>query len=306
MRTYEPLSVANHAWTFWRTMSEVSPRIIREEMTRDFRLCLVGSEENRAWFLERLIPPTSTRIEREDGKERLYLLDTAPDEGIAEVSAATFYLAGAEDTIGVRGARSAPFVGTYDEALAWVAQTRASQAVAFGRYLPGMRAVAAQRLILNASANNARFAFLSALPWVIPVSLPFLPASSAVDVFVLTKNQAMLVMRLAAVYGQAPGYTRQVKEILGTVAGAMGWRLLARELAGMIPAGVGLAAKTAIAYSGTITVGKAALFYYQKGQQMSPEQIRQVHQESEAEAKEQAEQLAAHPPQPEELPDLSQ
>ncbi|MBB6051673.1 hypothetical protein [Armatimonas rosea] len=304
MRAIEPLGAANQAWTFWKTMSEVSPRVVRDEMTRDFRLSIVGTEEDRQWFLDRLIPETATRIEREDGRERLYLLDRAPDEGVSEVSAATFYLAGPDQPLGVRGVRCAPFVGSYDEAMAWVAQTRAGQGVAFGRYLPGMRPAVAQRLILNASANNARFAFLSALPWILPVSLPFLPASSAVDVFVLTKNQAMLVMRLAAAHGQAPGYTHQVKEILGTVAGAMGWRLLARELAGMIPAGIGVAAKTAIAYSGTITVGKAALYYYQKGHQMTAEQIRNIHKESEAEAKAVAEQVISNPPSPEDLTEL--
>jgi uncharacterized protein (DUF697 family) len=285
-------------------MSEVSPRVVREEMTRDFRISIVGIEENRQWFVERLIPGTATRIEREDGRERLYLLDSPPEEGIAEVSSATFYVEGPTDPIGVRGVKCAPFVGSFDEAMAWTALTRASQGVAFGRYLPGMRPAVANRLILSASANNARFAFLSALPWILPVPLPFLPASSAVDVFVLTKNQAMLVMRLAAAYGHPPGYTRQVKEILGTVAGAMGWRLLARELAGMIPAGIGVAAKTAIAYSGTITVGKAALFYYQKGQQMTVEQIRQVHKESEAEAKAEAERVAANPPTLDDLTEL--
>lgn len=298
------MSVANQAWSFWRAISEVSPRVIREEMTRDFRLAVVGSEENQKWFLERLIPTTSTRIEREDGKERLYLLEKAPEEGIAEASAATFYLQGPDDPLGVRGVKCAPFVGSFEDAMAWIAQTRSSQGVAFGRYLPGMRAAVAQRLILNASANNARFAFLSALPGILPVTLPFLPASSAMDVLVLTKNQAMLVMRLAAAHGQPPGYTRQVKEILGTVAGAMGWRLLARELAGMIPAGVGVAAKTAIAYSGTITVGKAALFYYQKGRLMTAEEIRRVHQDSEAEAEAEAKRVVENPPTPEDLADL--
>jgi len=297
----QSLSVANQAWSFWRTVSEVSPRVIREEMTRDFRLALIGTEENREWFLRRLLPETATRIEREDGREKLYLLDDDPAEGIAEVSAAMFYLAEPTEPIGVRGPRCVPFVGDFDKSLEWVALQRPAQAIAMGRYLPGARAAMCQRLILNASANNARFAFLSALPWVIPVSLPFLPASSAIDLMVLTKNQTMLVMRLAAAHGQPPGYTRQVKEILSTVASAMGWRFLARELAGMIPAGIGVAAKTAIAYSGTVTVGKAALFYYQKGRQMTATEIRETFAASEAAAKAEAERVAAAPPRPEEL-----
>jgi uncharacterized protein (DUF697 family) len=296
-----PASIANQAWSFWRTMSEVSPRVIREEMTRDFRMAVVGTEANRTWFVERLLPPTATRLEREEGKDRLILLEGPPDEGTSEASAATFYVQRPDEPIGVRGVRGAPFVGNVEQALSWVALTRPWQGVAFARYLPGMRLITANRLILNASSNNARFAFLSALPGILPITLPFLPASSAMDVLVLTKNQAMLVMRLAAAHGHPPGYTRQVKEILGTVAGAMGWRLLARELVGMIPAGVGVAAKTAIAYSGTITVGKTALYYYQKGRLLTAAEIRTVHQESEVEARAEAERVAANPPSPDEL-----
>lgn len=298
------MSVANHAWSFWRTISEVSPRIIREEMTREFRLGIVGQETQRARWRSLLLPEHATRLEREDGGVRLLELDTAPDEAAAASCVATFYLGAEGEPIGVRGPNSLPFVGDDRQALEWVTRVKPDLGVALGRYLPGLRPAACQRLILRASETNARFAFLSALPGVLPITLPFLPASSAMDVIVLTKNQAMLVMRLAAAHGHAPGYTKQVREVLGTVAGAMGWRMLARELVGMIPAGVGVAAKTAIAYSGTITVGKAALYYYQKGRQMTAEEIRQVHAESEAQAHAEALQVSEDPPTPDELPVL--
>ena len=298
------MSIANQAWSFWRTISEVSPRVIREEMTRDYRLALVGDEAERAAFRQLLLPESASRVEREDGGVRLLELPSAPDEGTSAGCAATFYLGAAGEPVGVRGPNGLPFVGTQQQALEWVAQRKPDLCIAFARYLPGMRPMACKRLIMRASETNARFAFLSALPGILPITLPFLPASSAMDVLVLTKNQAMLVMRLAAAHGHPPGYTKQVREVLGTVAGAMGWRLLAREIVGMIPAGIGVAAKTAIAYSGTITVGKAALFYYQKGRQMTADEIRQVHQESEAAAQTQAEQLVKSPPRPEELTEL--
>ena len=65
------MSVANHAWSFWRTISEVSPRIIREEMTREFRLGIVGQEAERARWRGLLLPEHATRLEREDGGVRL-------------------------------------------------------------------------------------------------------------------------------------------------------------------------------------------------------------------------------------------
>src|SRR5687768_1520562 len=92
-------------------------------------------------------------------------------------------------------------------------------------------------------------------------------------------------MRLAAAHGRKPAYTKQVKEMLATVGGALGWRMVARELVGLVPAGIGAALKAGIAYSGTVAVGKAALYYYQTGKKATPEQIRESFNESAEEAK---------------------
>jgi uncharacterized protein (DUF697 family) len=111
------------------------------------------------------------------------------------------------------------------------------------------------------------------------------PAAAVGDLILLTKNQIVLVMRLAAAHGRKPAYTKQVKEMLATVGSALGWRMVARELVGLVPAGVGAALKGGIAYSGTVAVGKAALYYYQTGKKATPEQIREAFNESTDEAK---------------------
>ena len=117
------------------------------------------------------------------------------------------------------------------------------------------------------------------------------PASSLADVILLTKNQLMMVMRLAAAHGKKPAYTRQVKELLGVIGTALGWRTLAREIVGLVPGGVGFVLKGTIAYSGTMAAGKAALWYYQTGKTPTPDAIRAAYAESEADAKTEVEAL---------------
>ena len=46
---------------------------------------------------------------------------------------------------------------------------------------------------------------LNALPGVIPIIAPLLPAAAIGDIFMLTKNQAMMLYRLAAIHEQATG-----------------------------------------------------------------------------------------------------
>ena len=65
--------------------------------------------------------------------------------------------------------------------------------------------------------------------------------------------------RAAAAVRRAQG---KVGRGLSIVGGAFGWRALARELAGKIPLGGGLIPKGAIAYAGTVAVGKGLEFFY--------------------------------------------
>jgi hypothetical protein len=61
------------------------------------------------------------------------------------------------------------------------------------------------------------------------------------------------------------GYREQRNEIASIIAGAWGWRSLARELAGKIPFGGGLIPKAAIAYAGTFVVGQSLERLYRLG-----------------------------------------
>ena len=56
-------------------------------------------------------------------------------------------------------------------------------------------------------------------------------------------NQIRMLFLLAALSDRTPGYREQRSEIASMIAGAFGWRALARELVGKIPFGGGLVPK---------------------------------------------------------------
>jgi uncharacterized protein (DUF697 family) len=104
------------------------------------------------------------------------------------------------------------------------------------------------------------------------------------DTFLLTKNQAMLLLRLATLYGLSLD-KRRLAELAPIVGAAFGWRTLAREAVGFLPAGFGVVPKAVIAYAGTVAVGRAAAWYYETGRKMPENQLRQIYSESSARAR---------------------
>ncbi len=287
------------AWGTWRTVSEISPRVIIDEAALSVTLAIVASPECAEWLLSELLTPEASVAEKAGAESHFKRLDTPPDFAAAGFYTFTLYLDGPDEPIGVRGKNSVPFVGTLDEVASWMLKARPDLAIALSRAFRRFRVPACDLLIQRASRANSQIAFFSALPKLLPIPLPFLPISSLADVILLTKNQAMLIMRLAAAFGQRPGYNRQVKELLGSVAAALGWRTLARELVDFVPLGIGAALKAGIAFSGTVAVGKAAVFYYETGLKPTPEQIRAFEKDAKPHAEEAAKQLEEiDPPDP--------
>jgi uncharacterized protein (DUF697 family) len=79
------------------------------------------------------------------------------------------------------------------------------------------------------------------------------------DFPVLTLNQIRLVLRLAAAHGVEIDQQR-VPEVLATIGAGLGFRAVARQLAGAVPV-AGWLVKGGIGYAGTRAVGEAAHRY---------------------------------------------
>jgi uncharacterized protein (DUF697 family) len=151
--------------------------------------------------------------------------------------------------------------------------------VPLARRLRGFRALAAEQVIRDVSRVNAEFAAVSGIGQSIPILAPLFPAVVGADVFLLTKNQALMVYRLAAIHGEDLDLRARAREIAAVIGGAFGWRTLARQIAGAVPGGLGLPVRAGIAYSGTYSVGKAAEMLFDTGRRPGRQEMLRLYEE---------------------------
>jgi uncharacterized protein (DUF697 family) len=113
--------------------------------------------------------------------------------------------------------------------------------------VPVLRGPLCAELIARASRRNA----------VVGAAV-FVPGA---DLPVLTLNQLRLVLGIAAAHGVEVDAQRW-PEVLGVIAGGLGFRAVARQLLGFVPI-AGWAVKGAVAYAGTRALGEAAVRYFE-------------------------------------------
>jgi uncharacterized protein (DUF697 family) len=276
---------------FWRLTRELDVGAIRDRFEQPVTLRILGSDLASARRIARLIEPDPTWSEVSAG----VLGDDVRERGDAYVAA----IAGALDATGRRAlselsVSGAPLVvvqiqgesdmlvlGVPDQhAVAFepalsddVARRRLFAALAqaapdimlpLGRRHPLLREATAEHLIRDTARVNAQFAAVSSLPANVPL-IGGLVGDMA-DIIVLTKNQLILLFKLAGLYGRDLELGRQlIAEVLPVVGGAFVWRSTARMLLGLVPPLFGLVPKTIVAYSGTFVVGELARYYYRHG-----------------------------------------
>jgi len=252
---------------------ELSTEEVRDLADKRFRIALVGSTMRTHDVAEQLLEGLSLP-ERETSRAFLVCSPTVPSEPA--------------DILIDCGSADEPVLGEHyiwllPEDGALVARRIVSDlpglAVALARRFPMFREPAIEHLIKEASRVNGQIAMLSAIPGVIPVASVFLPPAAVADIVMLTKNQIMLLLKIAAALGMSYHTRDRLKEIVPVVAGAMGWRSLAREFVGMVPGGVGLLVKGAIAYAGTYVVGKGAEWFWCTGRELSRQQKERLYRQ---------------------------
>jgi hypothetical protein len=168
-----------------------------------------------------------------------------------------------------------------DRALAEAVRHQNDFGLPFARYFPVFRRPVTERIVWAIARENGLFTLATALPNVMPslLELPWAVSEFASDTTFLTVNQVRMAFLIAAACGGEPGLARQRTEVAAIVAGAFGWRALARELAGKIPLGGGLIAKGAIAYAGTFVVGKGLALWHMSGRKQTRDEKRRLYQE---------------------------
>ena len=151
--------------------------------------------------------------------------------------------------------------------------------IPLARHFVPFREPVITRIIHRTSKENALFSMLTALPNIAPnlLELPWAVGEFATDTAFLTMNQVRMAFLIAAANGKPVGYGAQKIELATIVAGAFGWRSIARELAGKIPLGGGLIPKAAISFAGTYVVGMSLERLHRTGYGLKRGERRQLY-----------------------------
>src|SRR5947207_6943790 len=223
---------ADRAKKFWDTLRSVSVRQIGLEAARPFAVTIVGDPERRLEVIHALFPGVLDEQVLPD-RSLLRTFDSTSSESGFPMEFGAFDL-----VIDAGGGRveappetpiySVEEMGGWNRAAERMVEQRPDLRLSMARRFPGLRPAVARRIIQDTATANAEFSMLSALPGVIPVIGPLLPAGAIGDIFMLTKNQAMMLFRLAAIYELPLDPRSRSRELASLLANAFGWRAIAR------------------------------------------------------------------------------
>ena len=262
---------AQGAWKIWSLFRSLNVSDITEAAELPFHLALIGSEDHVRLLMARLALETAAPR------------DLGPS-GPADISAYVSRAAtAAEVPPGSLSLEAEPLTASETAlagAIAGIVAAHPELRISLARHVPAFRPAVTTQLIHDACKENAKLALLSALPGVFPITDFLLPATALGDMLLLTKNQGRLLMSVAAAYGKEVDLKARTRELLPVVGSAFGWRTAARQLIGLVPGGIGLVVKGAVAYAGTYTVGRAAALYYSTGQTLPASRLQQLYQDA--------------------------
>lgn len=271
--------ITRHLQEIYQISKEISTDEIKQLAEKPFRIALIGSPQRTREVAEQLLEGLSP-AEREVSRNYLLLSENVPAEQVDIVISC----GGSEESI--VGEHYCWLLPEHGERVAQrIVRDLPGLAVALARRFPLFREAAVEHLMRETSRVNAKIAMLSAIPSVFPPAGVLLPSTAVADIVLLTKNQIMLLLKIAAALGLSYHANERLREIVPVVAGAMGWRSLARELVGMAPGGVGVVVKGAIAYAGTYVVGRGAYWFWTRGERLSRQQREQLYRRMLEEAK---------------------
>lgn len=150
--------------------------------------------------------------------------------------------------------------GIADRLIPAIIDSHPRMAVTIGRSLPRYRRITARRVV----RESALFASLIAVEPVPGLDIPF-----------LVGVQVRMLLRLAAIYGQSMTAAR-ARELLGAIAGGVGIRYAAQELAKLIP-GPGWLVAGVAASTGTFALGRAVVILFETGDKLTQAELRELY-----------------------------
>jgi hypothetical protein len=255
-----------------QALANLNPGEVRESAMKPVRVGLVAaSHESIAGMEAYLVPPHLSAQRRVEALQML-------ERGHGENCDVAIY-----ETSLLRSANGFSFdFDAPEDCLRRILRQRDDLLLPLARQFYPFRKPAAQHIIRSIAKENALFCLATALPDVVPFLtwVPWAVGEFGSDAAFLTMNQIRMAFLLAALSDRAPGYREQRNEIASIVAGAFGWRALARELVGKIPFGGGLIPKAGIAWAGTYAVGLSLERLYRLGYGFTRAERRAVYEEA--------------------------
>ena len=260
-------NAAGHARTFWKVFKTLIPADIAAEAGRPVSVALVGTVAARADAARRIFGNAPA----DKPRPLLRGYETVGEEHGFPQAARTFDIvidagggrAGA--CVAVPGLYSVEEIGGWEPTVERILDEHPDLRLALARRYPGLRPAVSRRVIQETAVANAEFAVLNALPGVIPLLGLLLPTSAIGDMLLLAKNQAMMMLKLAAAHELPLDMQSRAADLAPLAGSAFGWRGIAREVVGLVPGGIGMAAKGAVAYAGTVALGESMRRYYALG-----------------------------------------
>jgi len=254
-----PISQINQA------LKTLNPNHVREMAERPITLGVLAADDAFAADIFSFLLPSDLSDDRmrEAGKRILRVAEEADFEratlGLSEPGVphpAHFYRFDRRDL---------------DKVVRQILKAHPEDALALSRWFPAFRGQAIEKIIWKVSRENALFTVTTAMPNVVPsvISLPWAAGEFASDTAFLTMNQVRMAFLIAAASDADVGYGDQKGQITSIVAAAFGWRGLARQLVGKIPAGGGLVSKGLVSFAGTYAVGKSLEKFAQHGSHLT-------------------------------------
>jgi hypothetical protein len=205
----------NQLTHWWNIAKELSPKQVERELLTPFRIALVG-QPDRVEAVWRVLTAGASPTQLQTAAEYVKRYNAPVNEEFDFVLGCDA-LEVPQDAI---------------EAIVDHFQKHEFPLIALARVLPGTRELVVNRIIEDVASLNAGLAMVSALPSVFPLLGLLAPPAAVADMVLLTKNQLLMVLRVAAAFGKAPDWKQRLPELASVLGAAFGWRAVARQLVG--------------------------------------------------------------------------
>jgi hypothetical protein len=267
--------------------SSLNPEQVRHMAERPLKIELVADSEEAYSYMEAYLIPAKTFAD--DRRSGLIALHRASNPAKPDQADIVIY----EQGLPCPRSGFTFYTDTPERTIEEILNERPDLEISLARQFLAFRECAIHRIVNRVAKENALFVMVTAMPNVIPtiLELPWALGEYATDSAFLTVNQIRMSFLIAAASGRPVGLSEQKAEIAGIVAGAFGWRALARELAGKIPLGGGLVSKAAIAWAGTFVVGRGIEQVYITGDRLRRNEHKELYAKALQKGKEVAHNL---------------